>query len=343
MHGASVGISRKRAPADRASPQNSPADFPLTESGAAERLARELADVWRHDYRRDVDLLYSGHCWCPDIDHRLTPMVLAAIRRWQGEALDVQDPERRESLIKFLLRLEARPRLENVLALARCFAPVADTGEGWDSDPWLLGVPNGVVDLRTGELRDGRPDDEIIMQATATYDPAAKCERFERAVDEVCDGDSAVVGLLHRAVGYSLCGDVREQVFFFMEGPASTGKTTIMEAIVGPLGDCAHTTRFAMFLHGRRDVTAADRDLAALVGKPFVKASETQVRARFDEERLKSITGGEHAIHIDCEFRGMATIGGLLTGMVGVEVVWRPQGVPTQRALVEIAGNVRAA
>jgi hypothetical protein len=33
----------------------------------------------------------------------------------------------------------------------------------------------------------------------------------------------------------------------------------------------------------------------------------------------------EPGIHAPCEFRGMASIGGLLTGVVGVQNEWRPQ------------------
>ena len=36
--------------------------------------------------------------------------------------------------------------------LAKSEEPISDDGEGWDSDPMLLGVANGIVDLATGEL-----------------------------------------------------------------------------------------------------------------------------------------------------------------------------------------------
>lgn len=37
--------------------------------------------------------------------------------------------------------------------------PLITKPDVWDKDPWLLGVTNGVVDLRTGEHRAGRPTD----------------------------------------------------------------------------------------------------------------------------------------------------------------------------------------
>ena len=45
----------------------------------------------------------------------------------------------------------------------------------FEPDPYLFGVKNGVVDLRTGEFRDYRPEDLLLDQADVIYDPNAKC------------------------------------------------------------------------------------------------------------------------------------------------------------------------
>ena len=45
----------------------------------------------------------------------------------------------------------------------------------FEPNPYLLGVKNGVVDLRTGEFRDYRPEDLLLDQADVLYDPNAKC------------------------------------------------------------------------------------------------------------------------------------------------------------------------
>ena len=45
----------------------------------------------------------------------------------------------------------------------------------FEPNPYLLGVKNGVVDLRTGEFRDYLPEDLLLDQADVIYDPNAKC------------------------------------------------------------------------------------------------------------------------------------------------------------------------
>ena len=93
-----------------------------------------------------------------------------------------------------------------MLALARTMKPIADDGLNWDRDGWLLGTPNGVVDLRTGTGRAARPEDRITMSTAVGYDPAATCPRFEAFFADLFDGDAEVGEFVQRAIGYSLTG-----------------------------------------------------------------------------------------------------------------------------------------
>ncbi|MEI7638309.1 MAG: phage/plasmid primase, P4 family [Syntrophus sp. (in: bacteria)] len=56
----------------------------------------------------------------------------------------------------------------------------------FDPDPCLLGVKNGVVDLRTGTIRDYRPEDLITDQLEVMHDTAATCPGFIKFLEEVC-------------------------------------------------------------------------------------------------------------------------------------------------------------
>jgi putative DNA primase/helicase len=70
--------------------------------------------------------------------------------------------------------------LQNLLA----FSPVQ-----FDSNPYLLGVSNGVIDLRTKEFRPYRPDDHISLGISTAYDPEAKCPGIEKFLEEVCPNE----------------------------------------------------------------------------------------------------------------------------------------------------------
>src|SRR5262249_47884711 len=139
-------------------------DDKLTEAGAAERFVRIHGDDLRFVHPRNYWLEWRGHRWARDLDAGVHRRALAFLHDWQRNAVELAPRERREAVLTFTLRLERRDAINRLLGLAATMKPVADDGTGWDADPFLLGVPNGVVDLRTGVLRDGQREDRLTMQ-----------------------------------------------------------------------------------------------------------------------------------------------------------------------------------
>jgi len=278
---------------DARTPAETPDTEPLTEAGAAERFARLHGEDLRYDHRRQRWLVWQGHRWVPDVDGAVTRIALEFVRRWQHAALDLSTLEQRQAAMKLALGLERRERLASVLTLAQDLQPIAVSGEAWDADPWLIGTPTGVVDLRTGTRRPGRRDDSITMSTAVAFDPSARCDRFERFVAEVFAHDAELVGFVRRALGYSLCGSTGEQLLFFCFGAGSNGKGTLLNTMRREVfGDYAHALAFSAIEHDPRP-GAASNELAALVGKRLVVSSEASEGRRLDEGRIKWITGGD--------------------------------------------------
>lgn len=59
----------------------------------------------------------------------------------------------------------------------------------FDHDPFLLGVRNGVVDLRTGEHRPYSPEDLMTDQIQVTYERDATCPKFIKFLKEVAPNE----------------------------------------------------------------------------------------------------------------------------------------------------------
>lgn len=262
---------------------------PLTDAGAAERFARLHGGEVRFDHRRQRWLLWQGHRWAPDADAAVTRLALDFARAWQRSALDLEDREKREATAKFALKLERRDSLMAMLALARALKPIADAGDQWDTDPWLLNTPSGTVDLRTGDCRPGRPEDRLTMSTAVTYDPEAGCPRWELFISEIFAGDVELVTFTQRAIGYSVTGITSEQALFLLFGTGSNGKGTLANTLKRLLGDYAWNMPFATV--EMKDRSAIPNDLAALMGRRFVTASETNDGARLNEARVKTLTG----------------------------------------------------
>jgi putative DNA primase/helicase len=264
-------------------------DFPNTETGDAEFFASAGADVVRYDHRRKRWLIIDRPTgiWLRDDVSLLTEMMKGVSRERQRRAQDISDTEKKKKAFNWALGGESRSRITNALALAQSVRPIADRGDGWDLDPWLLGCPNGVVDLRTGELRLALPDERVTMRTRMAFDADAACPLFERTVRDIFVDDE-LVAYMQRALGYSLTADCREECFFLCWGNGSNGKGVLMKTVGWILGDYADDLPFsALELSDRSSIP---NDIAKLVDKRFVTASETNA-VLLNESRIKALTG----------------------------------------------------
>jgi hypothetical protein len=89
--------------------------------------------------------MWRAHRWEPDLKNQVTNAVQSDAHRRLCEALAT---EYDEDVIKWALQSQHRYRIDNVVHLAKSRPRFATaTASGWDADPWLLGVPNGVVSI----------------------------------------------------------------------------------------------------------------------------------------------------------------------------------------------------
>jgi len=256
---------------------------------AAIHFAETRGDRWRYDHRQGRWLLWDGVRWAPDHSERIVRDVADMVLERIAAAVAAGQKAGK------IASLTGRSALLGVRDIARAREPVADAGDGWDADPWLLGVPNGVVDLRTGVRRAGRAEDRITMQVAFPYDPEAQAPLWEATLASTFVTDPEIVAYLQRALGYSLTGDCRHEVFFLATSPLDAaepgreGKGTIINTVAKIVGDYAADLGFAS-LEDKKDQGGASPDLAKLVRKRFVTASET-AGGRFNASRIKRMTG----------------------------------------------------
>jgi putative DNA primase/helicase len=267
--------------------------YPRTDSGNAELFAAIYGEIVRFDHKQQRWLIWDGkrRRWAEDTQGKTRGLMKATARQRHEIAFKSVESEERTRQVRWALGSESYYRIDKALELAKSETPISDDGEGWDADPWLLGVANGVVDLRTGTLRSECPGDRITKHSPVQYDPSAKCLRFEQFVSEIFNGDSETIRFVQKAVGYSMTGVVTEQCLFCCYGSGANGKSTlfgVLHHILG-LGEYAANLPFsALELQNRNN-----NDLAMLVGARFATAAETREGARLNEQRIKSLTGGD--------------------------------------------------
>ena len=268
-----------------------PTEFPLTESGNGELFAWLYGDRIRFDHARQRWLLWDQHRWAEDLDGEVFRLTKDATRLRYRSAEQVDDPERRKRIASFAIGSESRQRIESAMALAKRERPIADPGTHWDQQPWLLGIGNGVLDLKTGLLRQGIPEDRITMYVPIDFDLHAPTHRWSAFLEEVFQGDRDLIDFIQRAVGYSLTGSTAEQVLFMCYGSGSNGKSVFLTILRWLAGGYALNIPFtALELQQRATIS---NDIASLAGRRLVTSSETNESTRLNEARIKALTGGD--------------------------------------------------
>ena len=267
--------------------------FPHTDIGNAERLAAHQGQNLRYCHEWGRWLVWTGKRWEDDRRGLVNQQAKRAVRQIYAEAAGIADEDLRKEIAKWALRSEAKNRIDAMVGLAQSESGVPVIVDELDNNPWLLNVANGTIDLRTGELRAHSRRDLITKQAPTAYDPEARCPTWLAFLETVMAGRQDLMEFLRRAVGYSLTGDVSEQVVFFPYGLGANGKTTFAETVTAILGDYAQKAPRGMLTMRQGGSDGIPNDIARLPGARFVVSNEVEEGRRLAEAQVKDLAGGD--------------------------------------------------
>ena len=162
----------------------------------------------------------------------------------------------------------------------------------FDSNPMLLGVQNGVLDLKSQRLLPMSPDIFVSKRCNAKFDPSATCPRFLRFLSEI-QPTAENVNFFQRWIGYNLTGLVDEQKLLFLFGEGANGKSVIAELMAWLMGDYTQKIATEMLMQHQRNPQGPSPDIVALKGARFIYANETEEGKHLNASRVKDLTGGD--------------------------------------------------
>ncbi|MEV0693861.1 phage/plasmid primase, P4 family [Streptomyces sp. NPDC050388] len=163
-----------------------------------------------------------------------------------------------------------------------------------DADPYVLCTPAGIVDLRSGLIRSPAPDRDFHSRSTTVSPQEMPTPRWHRFLADTF-GESVegaeMIDFLHVLLGYSITGDVGGQVLPFLFGSGKNGKSVLLDVIMKLLGDYADAAPPGFLM--ARPYEGHPTDLAELHGRRVIVCSEVKPGDKFDEARVKLLTGGD--------------------------------------------------
>ena len=160
-----------------------------------------------------------------------------------------------------------------------------------DARPYELNTPGGIVDLRTGTTIPPDPTHLHTRITAAAPDPDADSSRWLQFLADTFEGHDELPSYMQRLVGYSVTGVVRDHILPFLFGGGANGKGVFLETMRAVLGDYA-TTAPSGFLMAK-NYAGHETEIARLAGARMVVCSEINEGDRFDEAKVKQLTGGD--------------------------------------------------
>jgi P4 family phage/plasmid primase-like protien len=160
-----------------------------------------------------------------------------------------------------------------------------------DSQVHLLGVGNGVVDLRTGALRARKPEDLILRVVPVDYDKDADYGAWTAALRAAMAGDEEMVSFLQLLLGYAITGETAEEVFVILTGSGRNFKGVLTQTLERLLGDFFASMNTGLICE--RQISNVDAERGKLLGKRVIVFNELKPDEKLKTDEVKLLSGGD--------------------------------------------------
>lgn len=221
--------------------------------------------------------------WVVDCYGYATREAAEAMRRG-----DKTEAKRMQDLARDWFRVCSRARLAAVVDLASGIQGILQDGTAFDARPDLLNCANGVVDLRTGQIRPHDPGLRFTRITSVDYDPAAEHRDWKQALGalppEVADWMQTRIG--QAATGHRPDDDV----VTVCQGSGANGKSTMITGLRRALGEFYTLVSDRVILAHPGDHPT---ELMDLRGVRLAVIEELPEERRLNVQRLKKITDAQ--------------------------------------------------
>lgn len=230
--------------------------------------------------------LWTGKLWEPDETMKIFSLSRQLCRE---QAEECQGKDRQNKPSKESKAIASAKTVAAVVNLARSDRRHVATKDQWDANPWEINTVDGILDLKTCDLVSHDPRSYCTVMSPVG--PGDNCDLWMQVLWRITGGDPELISFLQRMAGYCLTGVTTEHAVFFLYGTGANGKSVFISTLMGILGDYARVAPIDIFMESKGD--RHPTELAMLNGARLVTAVETEEGRRWNESRLKALTGGD--------------------------------------------------
>ncbi len=229
-------------------------------------------------------MLWENNTWDdlngPLLDRKLRPIIAALPDL-------ITDPKLKMEMRKYL---KAGYRVTQIRNTLLPLAPLVERSD-FDSNPNVIGVKNGKVDLLTGQFSEPCPSDLISKSLGTKFYLGAKCPRFEHFIAQIMMHDPQLIAKMQQILGYCLFGHNKARLMFFFQGTGRNGKSTLVNILTRFFGSYASPLPQKV-VTGNNPNEIGDA-LKAIQGFRILTFAEMGPDTKLAVPKLKAITGGD--------------------------------------------------
>jgi P4 family phage/plasmid primase-like protien len=226
---------------------------------------------------------WSGSRYVRDEEKSITRMAIDAARF-------VENTMASQDQIKWAEASQNKDRLQNAITIASTDSNVIVSSIDLDANANELCTPEGIVNLETGEIRPAIKGIDLNTKQTSISPAKIDTPKWNIFLKDTLEDQDRIM-YVQELFGAALFGDARYHVLPVFVGSGANGKSTIINIMEGILNDYAATMpeNFLLDTTGNAHPT----DIARLRGVRFAVAQETRPDGKFNESRVKMLTGGD--------------------------------------------------
>lgn len=203
---------------------------------------------------------------------------------------------RGKEILEIIKKLETTGFKDNIVKECKELFNDDEFEKNLDSNAYLVGFKNGIFDLTRHELRDGRPDDLVMMSTgidkidfEETNEHWPDLNNFINTV--FVDEEVRLYFLTYLST--CLQGHNAEEKFRIWTGGGGNGKSKILELFVNGLGEYANKFNITLLTGKRAASNNCTPEIVQSKGKRFCYFEEPSENEKINAGLLKEFTGGD--------------------------------------------------
>lgn len=289
--------------------------YPYNDTGNAIRFYDYFGDLFKYNVTDKIFMFWTGKTWIrdsTDILRKYANKFIEILKQEEDDLLkeieenkNLGELEKANTLQKIYdacckntNRVSNKAGKDAMISEFKSLFDVPIQSCEFNKNDYLLNTDSGIVDLKTGNIL---PWDKgkLLSQNTKIKVSFEEPVVWNKFVHSIFDNGNAeetqeLVDSLQTCLGYSLSGSTKEQVMFILYGYGSNGKSTLTEFITYLLGDYASSISSDLLVSSNKNAnTSGTFSLAKLQATRFLETGETDDGGRFNEAKVKLLTGGD--------------------------------------------------